>query len=171
MAQTITLRTALTADLAGIDRLLGRSYPRLLAPDYPPSTLVLAVPRFARAQPALVASGRYFVAEDPQGRILAAGGWSQRSPLGGAESGTTGHVRHVATDPDVVRQGIGRMVMERVMIDAREAGVIWLDCLSTRTAVPFYRALGFRVLQSQALALGPAIRFPVLRMIRDLRQG
>ncbi|MDP3195073.1 GNAT family N-acetyltransferase [Tabrizicola sp.] len=168
MAQTLTLRRAAPSDLAGIDRLLMRSYPRLLAADYPPSTLVLAVPRFARAQPELLASGRYFVAEDAQGRILAAGGWSRHSPSGGPVAEMTGHVRHVATDPDVVRQGLGRMVMERVMQEAREAGVRWLDCLSTRTAVPFYRSLKFRALNAQELVLGPGIAFPVMRMVADL---
>lgn len=169
MTQTITLRVAVPTDLAGIDRLLGRSYPRLLAPDYPPSTLVLAVPRFARAQPELLASGRYFVAEDPRGRILAAGGWSFRSPSGGKLDLAQAHVRHVATDPDAARQGLGRMVMERVMAEARAAGANWLDCLSTRTAVPFYAALGFRTVQPEELSLGPGISFPVLRMLADLR--
>lgn len=168
MAQTITLRRAAPSDLAGIDRLLNRSYPRLLAADYPPSTLVLAVPRFARAQPDLLQSGRYFVAEDAQGRILAAGGWSRRGPSGGQAAEATGHVRHVATDPDVVRQGLGRMIMVRVMLEAREAGVRWLDCLSTRTAVPFYQVLGFRIMHPKELALGPGIGFPVVRMLADL---
>lgn len=170
MAQTITLRTAVPSDLAGIDRLLNRSYPRLLAADYPPSTLVLAVPRFARAQPDLLKSGRYFVAEDSQGRILAAGGWSRRSPSGGQASDATGHVRHVATDPDVVRQGLGRMIMARVMLEARQDGIRWLDCLSTRTAVPFYQDLGFRIMHPKDLALGPGISFPVVRMLANLEQ-
>lgn len=171
MTQTLALRRAELSDLAGIDRLLNRSYPRLLAADYPPSALVLAVPRFARAQPELLTSGRYFVAEDLQGRILGAGGWSRRNPVGGPVAETTGHVRHVATDPDVVRQGVGRMVMTRVMQEAREAGVRWLDCLSTRTAVPFYQALGFRSTHLQELALGPGISFPLVRMLTDLGKG
>lgn len=168
MAQTITLRPAAMADLDGVDRLLGRSYARLLAPDYPPSTLVLAVPRFARAQPGLLASGRYFVAEDAQGRILAAGGWSRRNPVGGPEAETTGHVRHMATDPSVARQGIGRMLMARVIEEARGAGMLWLDCVSTITAVPFYRALGFQVVQPLDLSLGLGISFPVKQMRSDL---
>lgn len=171
MTDTITLRRATPGDLSAIDRLLGRSYPRLLAPDYPPSTLVLAVPRFGRAQPDLLASRRYFVAEDAQGRILAAGGWSRRDPVGGPLDETRGHVRHVATDPDVVRQGIGRKLMRHAMQDAGRAGVRWLDCLSTRTAVPFYLALGFRSVHPRELFLGPGIVFPVMRMLADLKQG
>ena len=171
MVQTLTLRRTVLNDLDGVDRLLGRSYPRLLAADYPPSTLVLAVPRFARAQPELLTSGRYFVAEDAQGRILAAGGWSRRNPVGGPEAEATGHVRHMATDPSVARQGIGRMLMERVIGEARGAGMHWMDCVSTITAVPFYRALGFRVVQPLELSLGMGISFPVMRMLADLRQG
>jgi hypothetical protein len=49
--------------------------------------------------------------------------------------------------------------------------VRWLDCLSTRTAVPFYLALGFQSMHPQDLALGPGISFPVMRMLMDLRQG
>jgi hypothetical protein len=46
-----------------------------------------------------------------------------------------------------------------------------LECLSTRTAVAFYRALGFQAVQRLELALGLGIGFPVTRMLADLRQG
>jgi GNAT superfamily N-acetyltransferase len=170
MASTISLRRASLADLAAVDRLLSRSYPRLLAADYPPSTLVLAVPRISRARPELLGSGRYFLAEDSVGNVLAAGGWSGRVRTGGVESDDTGQVRHVATDPDVLRQGIGRRLMGLVMQDARTSGVVWLDCLSTRTAVPFYSALGFRPLAETEITLAPGIVFPAIRMMADLRQ-
>lgn len=166
MALTLTLRRAHKGDLAAVDRLLQRSYPRLLGADYPPSTLVLAVPRLVRARPELLASGRYFLAEDAAGRLLAAGGWSPAAGLS-----DTGHVRHVATDPDVVRKGVGRALMIRVRQDAQEAGLSWLDCMSTRTAVPFYAALGFRPLFPTEVQLAPGIRFPVVRMIADISRG
>jgi GNAT superfamily N-acetyltransferase len=77
----------------------------------------------------------------------------------------------VATDPDAVRQGIGRALMTRVQQDARAAGLSWLDCLSTRTAVPFYAALGFRPLYPTEVPLAPGIAFPVVRMIGDLSRA
>ena len=156
------------ADLPTVDRLLARSYPRLLAADYPPSTMVLAVPRMSRARPDLLASGRYFLAEDATGRLLAVGGWSRRHPLGQPITEGVGHVRHVATDPDFARQGVGRALMLRVMQDARAAGMMRLDCLSTRTAVLFYRALGFRPLHAVDVPLGPGILFPTVRMMAQL---
>ncbi|TAG11800.1 MAG: GNAT family N-acetyltransferase [Rhodobacterales bacterium] len=167
MTRTITLRIANAGDLATVDRLLSRSYPQLLAPDYPPSVLVLAVPRIARARPELLASGTYFLAEDSEGRLLAAGGWTPSAPTGDSPR-DTGHVRHVATDPDALRQGVGRALMTRVMLDARGAGMLWLDCLSTRTAVPFYTALGFRTLGPIEVQLAPGISFPAVRMMADL---
>lgn len=170
MAQTVILRRAEIGDLSAVDRLLSRSYPRLLSRDYAPSVMVMAVPLLCRARPELLRSGRYFLAEARDGTVLAAGGWSLQPGRGGAgqEGGHMGSVRHVATDPAVARQGVGRALMEQVMADARAEGMGWLDCLSTRTAVPFYRALGFRELYPTDITLRPGIVFPAIRMMRDL---
>jgi GNAT superfamily N-acetyltransferase len=171
MVQTVTLRRAVPTDLSAVDRLLARSYPRLLSADYPPSVMVLAVPLFSKARPALLASGRYFVAEDTQRRILAAGGWSlspvTRSGVPGVLP-SLGQVRHVACDPDHLRQGLGRKILTQVLSDAAANGIRLLDCLSTRTAVPFYARLGFAPLGQVTITLGPAIEFPAVRMQRTL---
>ena len=47
----LLVRPATPADIGAVDALLGRSYGPLLRADYPPSTLVLTLPRMARAQP------------------------------------------------------------------------------------------------------------------------
>jgi GNAT superfamily N-acetyltransferase len=172
---SLTLRHATPDDLSVVDALLVRSYPRLLAPDYPPSVLVLAVPIISRARPELLASGRYWVAEDAAGRVIAAGGWSGHAPARDDGSGSAGprikdvaHVRHVASDPDVVRRGVGRALMARVMDEARAAGFAAMDCMSTRTAVPFYAAMGFREIGPIVVSLAPGIDFPAVRMVCDL---
>jgi N-acetylglutamate synthase-like GNAT family acetyltransferase len=79
-----------------------------------------------------------------------------------------GHVRHVAVDPERVRGGVGRAIMSEVIVDALRHGVRWLDCLSTRTAVPFYEALGFRVLHEVEVGLAPGIALPAIRMMRQI---
>lgn len=169
MTPTIAIRRAEPSDLEAVDRLLARSYPRLLAADYPPSTMVLAVPIIARARPELLASGRYFLAVDASGRVVGAGGWSLARPGGPGDAGVdTGHVRHVATDPDAVRQGVGRKLMRETVADAARAGVRRMECLSTRTAVPFYAALGFRIVGPTEVPLQPGIVFPAVRMIAEL---
>ncbi len=166
--QSITLRTATTADIAGIDTLLARAYPRLLKADYPPSLLVMAIPRIARAQPGLIASGTYHVATDEDGAILAAGGWTRAAPGGGGHTPGTGHIRHVVTDDRQTRRGLGRALLTRVIEEATEHGMTRLDCYSTLTAVPFYHALGFGRDRPITIALGPGIDFPAVAMTRAL---
>ena len=79
-----------------------------------------------------------------------------------------GHVRHVAVDPDRLRAGVGRALLGEVFVDALRHGIRWLDCLSTRTAVPFYQSLGFRVLHEVEIGLAPGIVFPAIRMMRQI---
>ncbi len=164
----LTIRLATPADLAEVDALLAHSYPKLLAADYAPSVLVLALPIIARARPELLASGSYFVALDGSGRMVGAGGWTRGSPEGDAVSRGLGHVRHVVTRAGEVRRGIGRALMGCAMDHAAAAGIRRLDCLSTRTAVPFYKALGFRATGPVEVSLRPGIVFPAVRMLADL---
>lgn len=163
----IEVRPATPLDIAAVDALLARSYGPLLRADYPPSALVLALPRMARAQPRLLASGHYFLAEEG-GRVLGAGGWSREAPGDGRRAPRLGHVRHVATDAAAVRRGVGRAVLEAVMDDARHHGMERLLCLSTLTAVPFYRAMGFHDRRPVTLRFGAPVAFPAMEMERAL---
>lgn len=162
----LTVRRATPADIGAVDSLLRRSYGPLLRADYPPSALVLVLPRMARAQPQLLASGRYFLVEG-EGRVLGAGGWSTEAPRGGVTPGL-GHVRHVATDAAAVRRGIGRALMEQVFEDAGISGMRRLSSLSTLTAVPFYESLGFHTLRRMDLSFGAGLPFAAVEMERDL---
>ncbi|MCP3970349.1 MAG: GNAT family N-acetyltransferase [Rhodobacteraceae bacterium] len=167
MQDALTIRTATEDDTAEIDALLGRSYPKLLQPDYPPSVLVTALPLISRAQPQLIRSGSYFVAVRG-GVILGAGGWSMESEFRRRGTGRVASVRHVVTDADCTRQGVATRLFHHIFETTRQAGVISLDCMSTRTAVPFYRAMGFDVIGEHDLELRPGISFPAIRMQRML---
>ncbi|WP_224825824.1 GNAT family N-acetyltransferase [Cognatishimia sp. MH4019] len=156
------IRTATPGDLGAVDRLLRRSYPKLLKADYPPSTLVLALPGMIKARPSLMACGTYYVAEGDNGQLLGAGGWTRK----GRE--TRGDIRHVVTDPLALRQGIGRALMQHSFAVARANGLVTLECWATRTAVPFYKAVGFEVLGPMEVTLGTGVVFPAVRMERAL---
>lgn len=162
------IRTAKKNDLAAIDALLSRSYPALLKADYLPSMLVTAIPLISRANPSLVSSGTYFVAE-VDGQILGAGGWTPGAPLGGSRQKRVGHIRHFATDHTRVRQGIGRNLMAHIVSDAASAGIVQLECFSTLTAEPFYVACGFRTLGPMSVTLREGIDFPAVHMRRFLK--
>ncbi len=168
MDDLFTLRLATPADLAQMDDLLTRSYPRLLAADYPPSVRVLAMPLITRARPQLLASRRYYVVEGAEGRLLSAGGYSLAAPgpdgAVTAQGAGSGHIRHFVTDPDATRQGLARRIMEQILSAARGEGVGRMECLSTRTAVPFYSAMGFVAGAEVAVPLAPGITFPAVQM-------
>lgn len=167
LSQTSTgvlkLRRAAAADVEAVDLLLKRSYPRLLKRDYPPSTMVTAVPMLARANPTLIGSGRYYVIEEA-GRVLAAGGWSKSSPSRLRGRAGIGHVRHVATDPDVLRMGLGQALLSHILNDARRNDVTEMQCLSTRTAQRFYQSLGFEAGRELDIPLAQGISFPAIEM-------
>lgn len=155
------IRLARPDDLAALDQLFGRSYPRLLKADYPPSVLVTALPLISRAQPALLASGTFRVAEWEDGRLVAAGGWTPRDA-------DLGDIRHVVTDDRFLRQGIARRLLTACLDEAAARGVRRMICQATRTAVPFYAALGFAPIGDIEVTLRPGIGFPAVRMERDL---
>jgi GNAT superfamily N-acetyltransferase len=115
----------------------------------------------SKVQPGLVASGTYFVAE-LEGTIAGAGGWTPH------RRGDVGEVRHVVTDDRHVRRGVGRALMGRVFDSARGAGVRLLSCRATRTAVPFYQALGFVTQGPIEVPMGPGISFPAIQMQKAL---
>lgn len=164
----LEIRPGTAADVAPLDALLARSYPRLLAADYPPSVLVTAIPKISRAQPALITSGTYFVALRGDA-LVGGGGWTRDVPGGGGKAFKgIGHIRHFATDVGAVRCGIGRALMERVLETATAAGVQRLECMSTRTAVAFYQSVGFTLLGEVDVMLDAGISFPALRMTRNL---
>lgn len=166
---TFHIRVATPRDIGAIDTLLQRSYPRLLRADYPPSVLVSALPRIVQAQPALITSGSYYVAEGASGALLGAGGWTFARPGGGApQSAGRANVRHVVTDDRALRRGVGRAIMDHSLKRAHAAGATWMHCMSTRTAVPFYEACGFKVIGPIVIPLAPGVDFPAVEMHRSL---
>ena len=155
------------SDLAETDALFARSYPVLLKPDYPPSVLVTALPIISRAQPKLLASGTFYVAR-LDGAIVGAGGWTPGAPGGARSQRAVGHIRHVVTDHDHTRRGIGRAIMSKIFATAAAARMSELHCQATITAVPFYRSVGFLDLREIVVPLRPGIEFPAVAMTRSL---
>ncbi|MEM1432290.1 MAG: GNAT family N-acetyltransferase [Pseudomonadota bacterium] len=161
MTETLVIRATGPADLAAVDALLARSYPKLLKGEYPPSVMVTAVPMISRARPGLVCSGTYFLAETVDGSVLGAGGWTRTRGFA-----RRAEIRHVATDPDHVRRGVASALFRHIFATAEEAGVREYECLATRTAVPFYQAMGFVEVGPTTVPLAPGIAFPAVRMVR-----
>jgi GNAT superfamily N-acetyltransferase len=159
----LIIRPARSRDFDAVAALLKRSYSRQLAADYPDDLLIRALPLLTRPRPDLLSAPSYLVALR-DGALLACGGWTRAAPQGGTGAGDVGHIRHVASDPDHLRQGIAGALIGAAIDQARDAGIRLLCCLSTRGAVPFYRALGFVGAAEIDLRLQPGLYFPAVEM-------
>jgi GNAT superfamily N-acetyltransferase len=159
-----SLRAATPGDGEAVSALLEASYPQLLAPDYDARLLAAALPLMTRANPRLLASGTYYVAEARGDAVVGCGGWSVEAPGGGDSKPGTAHIRHFATHPEWTRRGIGRALLKRCLEEARAQGVGNLECLSTLTAEAFYHSAGFVTVGPVDVPMSPTVGLPSVRM-------
>lgn len=162
------IRIAGPADFDAVGALLVVSYSSLLAAGYESDVLRRALPFMTKAQPALLASGTYYVAESAPGNLVGCGGWTASRPGTGEVVEGEAHIRHFATHPEWTRRGVARSLLSRCFRDARLAGIRKLHCFSTLNAEAFYRASGFETTGPIDVPMGPALTFPGVLMRRDL---
>ena len=161
-AISFTVRAATASDLACVEALFAASYPELMRHAYAPATLSAALPYMIRAKPGLVASGRFYIASTISGSVVSCGGWSVGAPDGSDPQ--SAHLRHFATHPAHIRQGLGRAIGSRCAADAKAAGVSELACFSSLNAEPFYSALGFVRDRTMQVMIGGEVPLPVIFM-------
>lgn len=157
------IRIALPVDAAAVTELLLRTYPTLMASSYDAGLLAAALPVMTRANPELLASGKYYVAEE-DGRLVGCGGWSLDQPGSGRIEAGLSHLRHFATDPEMTRRGIGRSIILRCAADAAAHGTTRFQAFAGLNAEPFYRSLGLKRLAVFDLAMGPTATLPAVLM-------
>ena len=166
-AKDFSVRSAALGDSAGVSALLLESFPSLMRPAYEPEILDPALKLMTRAQPALLASGTYYVAVSTDGKIVGCGGWSREHHKIAAREGV-GHIRHFGTHPDWIHKGVGKTIYRRCETDARKAGVVHFDCQSSLNAEGFYRACGFERVETIEIEMRPGLFFPAIRMQRSI---
>lgn len=144
-ARSWSLRVATPDDAAQVSALLDRSYGTIWVGHYDPDLIATVRPFVTRANPKLLASGTYFVAEDPGGLAVGCGGWTHEAPGTAALEDGVAHIRHFATDPDWLRLGIAAAMLRRCMAEAKASGAVTLFADSALGAEGFYGAFGFEV--------------------------
>jgi len=128
-----------------------------------------ALPHMITANPKLLASGTYYVAEAEQGNLVGCGGWTVARPGSGEIVEGEGHIRHFATHPNLVRRGVGANLLARCFSTARHHSIRKLYCFSTLGAERFYEAFGFKRIGPIEVPMGQSLMFPAILMTANLR--
>jgi len=165
---TYVIRLATPGDASAVTALLEASYPKLFAAGYDAKILATALPRMTKANPRLLASGGFFLAESEDRQIVGCGGWSKERPGTNETREGEAHIRHFATHPDWLRRGIGRAMIARCVAQAKTAAIKRFDCYSSLVAVDSYEAMGFTVVGPMTLELGLDVTLPGCLMSRAL---
>jgi len=165
MTPAFSLRVATLEDRAALDAVLYASYSTVLRGWYRDDSLEVAARAMGRANPALLTSGRYFVAE-MNGRAVACGGWSHEVPGRGGVVPRLAHVRHFATHPDYLGRGLGGAILARSLGEAKAEGAVEMEAISTLAAEAFYAHHGFHRMADRMMAFGGAPFAAVLMRMR-----
>ena len=167
MPQAHSVRIAGPGDHDRIEALLKASYYALFKAGYDAATLDAALPVITRANPALLASGRFYLTGTDT-LATGCGGWSIERPGSGDIENGLGHIRHFAVHPGWLRRGIGGAILNRSVDEARRNGVRRLECNSSLVAVDFYAAHGFHDTGAILTDLGGGKTLPGRLMLRDI---
>ena len=168
MMKNVEVRVSTLNDSAQVSSLLRASYPKLMRPSYNAELLDQVLPRMTVAQPGLLGSGSYYVAEASDGEIIGCGGWTKERLGTGEIRAKVGHIRHFGVHPDWTRCGVGKALYARCKLDAQDAGLSQLECYSSLNGEVFYASLGFRRLAQIDVDIFDGTRFPSVHMVADI---
>lgn len=175
----LDLRLATDADIPAIAALMERAIAHLQRGFL--SDAEIAASRAAMGlDRQLIADGTYFVVEEGDA-LVGCGGWSFRATLyGGDAHGALrdarrldparepARVRAMYTDPDHVRRGIGRLVLDHCEAAARAAGFTRVELMATLAGEPLYAACGYTPIERVASMAATEVPVPGVRMGKAL---
>lgn len=170
MPAEISIRVARPGDAAAVEKVLLASYPALMAGAYDAVVLARALPGMTRANPGLLASGTYYLAE-AAGEAVGCGGWTLERPGTVEVEPGLAHIRHFGVDPGWTGRGVGRALYERCQAQARAAGARRFECYASLNGEAFYAAMGFTSAGPIDVPMGPNLTFPSIRMFRPIRDA
>jgi ribosomal protein S18 acetylase RimI-like enzyme len=140
------IRDAVVAEAAGLTELQRRA--SLVWEEYRDD--LLAHPEAIDVPADLVRSGAVRVAEE-DGRVL---GFSAVLPPAGESAELDG----LFVEPDLMRGGVGRALVDDAVDRLRTAGVARLEVTANPRALGFYEKLGFVAVGSADTEFGPGVR-------------
>lgn len=171
-----TIRRARACDIPAVREMQARSMWTLGARFYTRPEIANFMAAFGTMDNAIVLEGHFFLAEDPNGAIVASGGWSRAQPSYAAglsekvSAACNPTVRSVFVDPAIARCGVGSSVMRRVEEDAALHSVGLLRLTATLSGVPLYERLGYHVQETTQITFPDQTRFGCVKMSKALTE-
>lgn len=158
MEPGLTHRLASRSDIPAISRIMERAIAELQRPFLTPEQIAASHLSMG-LDTQLIDDGTYFLIER-DGLAAGCGGWSRRATLYGGNHAAelrdnrlldpraeAARIRAMYTDPDFVRRGIGRLILQLCETAARDAGFVRLEMMATRAGEPLYSACGYHVIK------------------------
>lgn len=105
-----------------------------------------------------IAASDFFVVVEEETGVLGFASLDQRSAEVGA----------VYVDPAHTRRGAGRRLMNAIEEAARRANLTRLEVTASLNALPFYRAVGFSLIEHATSRTREGVEMPCGRMAKDL---
>lgn len=167
-SEKFTVRTTVAADQPSVTTLLKVSYPALMRSAYSPTVLSAVLPLITQANPTLLASDTFYLAETQYKDVIGCGGWTWERPGTRQIEVELGHIRHFATHPAWVGQSVGRSIYTVCEQATRAVGIKRLECYASLNAEGFYAALGFRSVRRLDVPLVLGYSIPSVLMERIL---
>ena len=175
----LTARIATLDDLGMLKVTIKRAIERLQTDFLTPEQVAVSH-RVMGIDTQLLRDGTYFVLMD-EGRIAGCGEWSFRKTLFGGDGSDVARepetldpatdparVRAMYTDPDYVRRGVGRRVLQLCEDAARDAGFKHAEMMATLAGEPLYTVCGYRRLEAPVDVTLDAVSVPLVRMGKAL---
>lgn len=176
-----TIRKAVAADIAGIERVMRESLTGIGSRTYSAQQIASSLEHIAHLDQDLVNDNTYFVAE-VGGAIVGCGGWSRRAKLyaGSAAAGDesrmldpeadAARVRAMFVVPRWERRGIGRRILDLCEREAREAGFRRVELMAMLSGRAMYDACGYLPVEDVEPPLADGTLLPLTKMEKTLRE-
>ncbi len=172
-------RMAIVADIPAIRDLMARAIDANQRDFLDPAQIV-ASRTVMGLDTQLIEDGTYFLICDGE-TVVGCGGWSARATLYGGDHSTSlrdpkpldpatdaARVRAMYTDPDRLRQGIGRRILDLCEEAARNAGFARAEMMATLSGEPLYRACGYEPIERIETPPVDGVTVPLIRMGKAL---